>query len=82
MKIISITLTAARVVLYCTCIGGLVSCSDVDTAQVTVECDTTNSTAREVNECAIEIPAVRNTNEPRLRDRILDNVVQPPEKER
>ncbi len=75
-------MAAARVALCCTCVSGLVSCSDVDTAQVTAECDTTNSTARAVSECAVAIPAVRDTNEPRMQDRILANVVDPPAKAR
>ena len=82
MKIRSLTLTAARVAFYGTCISGFVSCSDVDTAQVTVECDTINSTSNSPNECAVPIPAVRNTNEPRPRDQILNNVVEPPTKQR
>jgi len=64
------------------CVSGLVSCSDVDTAQVTVEGDTTNSTAQSVNERAVAIPAVRNTNEAGLQDRILDNAMGRPEKNR
>ena len=82
MKVRSLTLTAARVVLYCTCATGLSSCSVDDTAQVTVEGNTTNSTAKSVNERAVAIPAVRNTNDAGLQDRILSNAMEPPEKER
>ena len=82
MKVKFLSLHAARVALYCISVSGLVSCSDVDTAQVTVEGGTSNSTAKAVNERAVAIPAVRNTNEAGLRDRILSNAMEPPEKER
>jgi hypothetical protein len=60
----------------------LISCSDVDTAQVTVEGENTNSAAKAINERAVTIPAVRNSNDPNLQHEILNNVMETSERRR
>jgi hypothetical protein len=46
----------------------LVACSDADTAQVTTDTAPANSTAKAVSERAVPIEAVRNTDEPVVRE--------------
>lgn len=78
----SIVAASIRTLLHVSCAFSVVSCSDVDTAQITTAEGNSTSPMNEVNGRAVPIDPVQNTLEPTVSDQILNNWAVAPKAER